>query len=612
MKKSIVVLIMLSLTLVLLLPLGSISAFADTATTKTYSDVTLSGGYQAGNFPEVWDLTCGDLVITSTVDLNGMKDLSGAHAWSELGLRNVGAGNFNPAVGSGVWLATDYDWTVGTFGPDPVGAPTLDMDDKLILQRRGGFGEGDYDLPSTPPTPGNNHRVWFDRDGVDQSQALSPLAINGGTYNTLGKYNVVLTLHANGDTTGTAYMTINNLNQGFETDGDWNTMELTPAGMTFTGNMKQMQVFYGIYGYGATHIAEYQNISVTGCPCVIKVTADAQTKVYGEADPDPLTYACDTQGVTFNGALDRADGEDVGEYAIGKGTLSAVGYTIDFVEADLNITPKGITVTADPQTKVYGEADPPLTYTYIPALVDGDSFSGELIRDTGEDVGTYKINQGDLDAGPNYSIDFVGADLTINKPVVLTVTAITPSSLGNGKGTDCHKRAAVTISGFNFVPGAKVVIVQSGVLHPKKLPVKVTFISADGSTITCNLNLTSAAPGLYDVVVTNPDKTTATLAAGLTVNPHPVVAKPHTRYSGKIGTSPVSLTLTGTYFVSGATVKLTKGSFPDIPVSNVVVSADGTTLTCDLDLTNAHLSFYRGVVTNPDGGIGTFHFIGTK
>jgi hypothetical protein len=188
-----------------------------------------------------------------------------------------------------------------------------------------------------------------------------------------------------------------------------------------------------------------------------------------------------------------------------------------------------------------------------------------------------------------------------------TITSITPNSLGNG-----NKRAAVTISGTDFLPGAKVVIVQSGVLHPKKLPVKVTFISADGSTITCNLNLTSAAPGLYDVVVTNPDKTTATLAAGLTVNPHPVVAKPHTRYSGKIGISPVSLTLIGTYFVSGATVKLTKGSFPDIPVSNVVVSADGTTLTCDLDLTNAVLGSYKGVVTNPDNGIGTFHFIGTK
>ena len=187
-----------------------------------------------------------------------------------------------------------------------------------------------------------------------------------------------------------------------------------------------------------------------------------------------------------------------------------------------------------------------------------------------------------------------------------TITSITPNSLGNG-----NKNAAVTISGTGFVPGAKVVIVQSGVLHPKKNSGKVTSISADGSTITCNLNLRSAAPGLYDVVVTNKDKGTATLAAGLTVNPHPVVAKPHTPYSGNIGAS-FSLTLIGTNFVSGATVKLTKGSFPDIPVSNVVVSADGTTLTCDLDLTNAHLGSYKGVVTNLDGGIGTFHFIGTK
>ena len=60
-------------------------------------------------------------------------------------------------------------------------------------------------------------------------------------------------------------MTINGLNQGFETDGDWNTMELTPAGMTFTGDMTQMQVFYGLYGYGATHSVTFANIVLDGC-----------------------------------------------------------------------------------------------------------------------------------------------------------------------------------------------------------------------------------------------------------------------------------------------------------------------------------------------------------
>jgi len=42
-------------------------------------------------------------------------------------------------------------------------------------------------------------------------------------------------------------------------------MELTPAGMNFTGNMHAMQVFYGLYGYGATHSVTFSNITVTGC-----------------------------------------------------------------------------------------------------------------------------------------------------------------------------------------------------------------------------------------------------------------------------------------------------------------------------------------------------------
>lgn len=239
-------------------------------TEKSYGDVTRSGGFQAGNFPEVWDLTSCDVVISFTYDANGLVDDygGGAHAWSEIGIRTVGYGNFNPTwdvEGAGVWLATDYDWAVNTFDPDPSGSPTLDLDDKLILQKAGGQGEGDYNLPASPPNPWANHRVWFDRDGVDQWQAQNPLAVDGGTYNTGGAYEVVITIQAIDETTGIAFMTINGLDQGFETDGNWNTMELTPAGMTFTGDMTNMQVFYGLYGYGATHTVEFRDIKVHGC-----------------------------------------------------------------------------------------------------------------------------------------------------------------------------------------------------------------------------------------------------------------------------------------------------------------------------------------------------------
>jgi len=265
------------LALAVVLALGAMPALASGPVTN-YGDITLSGGFQAGHFSEWWDLTAGDLVLSFTYDANGLvDDLGGAaaHAWAELGVRSPCYGDFNPTwnvEGAGVWLATDYDWSVDTFDPDPLGSPTLDMDDKLILQKGGGCGEGGYwywdgtewaltggyNLPSIPPNPGANHRIWWDRDGVDPWQ-------NDETANTGGIYDIEITLRATSDTSGEAYMTINGLAQGFETDGNWNTIELTPAGMTFTGDMKHLQVFYGLYGHGETHSVAFEDITAEGC-----------------------------------------------------------------------------------------------------------------------------------------------------------------------------------------------------------------------------------------------------------------------------------------------------------------------------------------------------------
>jgi hypothetical protein len=291
-KKELAIALLLMLTLLAAVPVKADSSLI----TRNYGTVTLSGGFQAGNFPEVWDLSACDLVLGFTYDGNGLVDTSDAHAWNELGVRAVGYGNFNPtwqAEGAGVWLATDYDWTVNTFAPDPPGAPILDMDDKLILQKGGGWDESFYNLPSTPPAPWNNHRVWFDRDGVDQSQAQSPLAVDGGTYNTGGTYDIVMTLHATGATSGAAYMTVNGLNQGFETDGNWNTMELSPAGMTFTGDLAHMQVFYGMYGYGATHQIQFKDITVTGCLARYPLTISVNPSTGGTTNPAPGAYLYD-------------------------------------------------------------------------------------------------------------------------------------------------------------------------------------------------------------------------------------------------------------------------------------------------------------------------------
>lgn len=265
MKKKIAILTALAMV-VGAICFNGIGTASTAELTFYYGDVALSGGFEADHFLQVWDLTACDMVISFTYDANGLVDDSGAHAWAELGIRQVGSGDFNPTSGTGIWLATDYDATANTFDPDPAGSPIQDLDDKLIFQRVGGHGEADYNLPSTPPAPGHNHAVWFDRDGVSASQESLWGAIDGVTYNTGGIYEVVITLHATSATTGEAFMTINGEPQGFY-DPSWHDGEpdLYPAGMSFTGDMTQMQVFYGIYGYGATHNVTFSDIEVAGC-----------------------------------------------------------------------------------------------------------------------------------------------------------------------------------------------------------------------------------------------------------------------------------------------------------------------------------------------------------
>ncbi|MGC9334173.1 MAG: hypothetical protein ACP5JJ_08505 [Anaerolineae bacterium] len=262
MKKSVYV----SAVLALLLSLMPLTASAKKPGIRLeYGEINLSGGSQVGHFEEVWDLRGCDLTLTFTYDGTGLLDDAGAHAWSQLGVREVGYEDFNPTMwveGAGVWLSTDYDSTADTFDEDP----EQDLDDKLILQKAGGMGEGDYNLPSVPPNPWANHAVWFDRDGVDGYQEDMWGTKDGVTYNTGGTYKVVITLHATGAKTGTAFMTVNGEPQGFYVP-EWHEgpPDLMPAGMTFTGAMSRMQVFYGLYGYGANHSVTFEDIVVEGC-----------------------------------------------------------------------------------------------------------------------------------------------------------------------------------------------------------------------------------------------------------------------------------------------------------------------------------------------------------
>lgn len=91
-------------------------------------------------------------------------------------------------------------------------------------------------------------------------------------------------------------------------------------------------------------------------------------------------------------------------------------------EAEASIRAKYVKVQAINSSKIYGQADPTLEYT-AEDLLPGDSYTGELRRDRGENVGTYGISQGGLTAGNNYSIEFTTALFTITQATVNNVEA---------------------------------------------------------------------------------------------------------------------------------------------------------------------------------------------
>ncbi|MBE8719705.1 beta strand repeat-containing protein, partial [Sphingobacterium pedocola] len=111
-------------------------------------------------------------------------------------------------------------------------------------------------------------------------------------------------------------------------------------------------------------------------------------------------------------------------YSTNSNGVTVYGNEVSFTTSDVTV----LNVTADAgQSKLYGDTDPVLTYTYT-GLNPGDDISsvltGALSREIGEDVGGYIIQQGTLSTipGSGYSLSYVSADFSIT-PATLAIIA---------------------------------------------------------------------------------------------------------------------------------------------------------------------------------------------
>jgi len=129
-------------------------------------------------------------------------------------------------------------------------------------------------------------------------------------------------------------------------NGDGVSSLTTPPSITTTATSASSTGVYPIVASGAVdpnYTFTYTPATLTINRASLLVTANAQKKMYGTADPT-FTYSVsgylnsDNSGI-FSGSLSRAAGENVGTYPITQGTLSAGGnYTIVYTGNLLTIT----------------------------------------------------------------------------------------------------------------------------------------------------------------------------------------------------------------------------------------------------------------------------------
>ncbi len=222
---------------------------------------------------------------------------------------------------------------------------------------------------------------------------------------TLDVTAFIITGLVNGDTAASLGFNSATITSTGGLDANSNT-----AAATYTGNLV-------ISGFSnSNYNISYVNGDLIVNEKAITITADAKSKVYGQADPIftyKITAGTLEAGDVINGTLSRTPGEDAGIYGISS-KLSSSNYNITFRSAFFYIIEKEITITADAKSKVYGDDDPTLTYQITAgSLETGDELSGNLSRVAGENVGTYTIAS--TLANSNYDITFVNANLTITK-----------------------------------------------------------------------------------------------------------------------------------------------------------------------------------------------------
>jgi len=187
-----------------------------------------------------------------------------------------------------------------------------------------------------------------------------------------------------------------------------------------------------------------------------------------------------------------------------------------------------------------------------------------------------------------------GKSATLANAVTLSLAPPAIASITPDAGVNIGAVAVTNLAGSGF-DNPTVELRKTG-----ETAIPMTGVTLFGPTkITGSFDLTGAASGAWDVVVTNADDQSATLAEGFTIGdePPPAPASISPASMQKPGTK--TLTVNGTNFADDAVMKLTKSGEPDFALT--MTSRSSTRLRGSIDISSMTIGQWNVVVTNHPG-----------
>lgn len=358
-----------------------------------------------------------------------------------------------------------------------------------------------------------------------------PITVTGGvapnytfTYvaGTLTVTKAVLTITANNTSRsyGAANPTFTYTPTGF-VNGDNATVITTAPTITSSATATSPAGTYSIVPTGANAVSysfNYVNGTLTVNKVMLTVTATSTSRTYGAANPTfALTYSGFVNSETAasltpqpTGATTATATSGVGSYTITAGGGGSSNYNFTYVNGTLTINKAALTVTANNQSKTYGDSNPALTISYsgfmngetaATGLTTTPSISTAVVTTTA--AGSYPITVSGGSAN-NYTLGYTNGTLTINK-ASLTVTANNQSRpYGSG-----NPALTYYFSGFVLGESSSVLSVQ-----PSISTSATTSSNAGGYTIS----VSGASAANYNVNHVNATLTITKVALTFAAN----------------------------------------------------------------------------------------------